>query len=81
MTPPIRRITPTLFPNPPPVVPPPVTPVAPPAVTAEPALPEWVDTMLKKAAEYLKKKGQPVHPAGAVIGPTFVRLKVEPRGD
>jgi len=37
--------------------------------------------MLKKAADYLKKKGQPVHPAGAIIGPTFVRLKVEPRGD
>lgn len=37
--------------------------------------------MLDKAAAYLKKKGQPVQPAGAVVGPTFVRLKVEPRGD
>ena len=44
-------------------------------------MPEWVEVMLKKAADYLKKKGQAVNPAGAVIGPTFVRLNMEPRGD
>ncbi len=80
MVSPTKGTTPTLFPDPPPVAPP--VPVAPPpAAPAEPALPEWVDTMLKKATDYLKKKGQPVHPAGAIMGPTFVRLKVEPRGD
>lgn len=80
MTPPTRSVTPTLFPHPVPAAPPvPVLP--PPAVPVEQALPEWVEVMLKKAAEYLKRKGQPVHPAGAIIGPTFVRLKVEPRGD
>lgn len=62
----------------------PVSPPPPPVVLpapAEPALPEWVEVMLKKAADYLKKKGQTVHPAGAVVGPTFVRLNMEPRGD
>ncbi len=37
--------------------------------------------MLRKAAEYLKKKGEAVHPLGADVGPTFVRLKLELRGD
>ena len=59
----------------PPVVPPPSVPAAPPAV------PEWVEVMLKKAADHLKKKGQHVQPVGAEVGPTFVRLKVELRGD
>ena len=37
--------------------------------------------MLKRAADYLRKRGQTVHPLGADVGPTFVRLKVELRGD
>jgi S-DNA-T family DNA segregation ATPase FtsK/SpoIIIE len=37
--------------------------------------------MLKRASDYLKKRGQTVHPIGADVGPTFVRLKVELRGD
>lgn len=81
MSPPTRSVTPTLFSDPPPVVPPPLPVAMPPVVPAEPQLPEWVTAMLDKAAAYLKKKGQSVHPAGAIIGPTFVRLKVEPRGD
>lgn len=81
MSPPTRSVTPTLFPDPPPVVPPPLPVAMPPVVPAEPQLPEWVTAMLDKAAAYLKKKGQSVHPAGAIIGPAFVRLKVEPRGD
>ncbi|MFO0824028.1 MAG: FtsK/SpoIIIE domain-containing protein [Gemmataceae bacterium] len=43
--------------------------------------PSWAEAMLKKAADYLKKRGQAVHPLGADVGPTFVRLKVELRGD
>jgi energy-coupling factor transporter ATP-binding protein EcfA2 len=62
--------------------PPPVAPTPSPAVPpSAPPLPEWVEVMLRKTAEYLKKKGQPVQPAGAMLGPTFVRLKMEPRGD
>ncbi len=52
-----------------------------PPIPATSDLPDWVELMLKKVAEHLKKKGQPVQPAGAVVGPTFVRLKVELRGD
>jgi S-DNA-T family DNA segregation ATPase FtsK/SpoIIIE len=37
--------------------------------------------MLKRAADFLKRKGESVHPLGADVGPTFVRLKVELRGD
>jgi len=37
--------------------------------------------MLTKSVEHLRKKGQLVVSAGAILGPTFVRLKVEPRGD
>lgn len=70
-----------LMAQPQPVVPPPPPPVVPPTAPTEPALPEWVEVMLKKAADYLKKKGQTVHPAGAILGPTFVRLNMEPRGD
>jgi len=40
-----------------------------------------VEELLRKIVEYLRKKGQPVTPAGAIVGPTFVRLKVEPKGD
>jgi len=46
-----------------------------------PPEPTWAEVMLKKAADYLRKKGQTVHPLGAEVGPTFVRLKVELRGD
>ncbi|MBN9517563.1 DNA translocase FtsK [bacterium] len=80
-------------PAPPPTAPPPPasvgasrpTPVSPPPPSAplQPpaAEPTWAETILKKAADYLKKRGQPVHPVGADVGPTFVRLKVELRGD
>ncbi len=82
MATPTKSTTATLFPDPPAVVPtPPLVAPVPATPPAAPVLPEWVDVMLKKATEYLKKKGQPVQPAGAVVGPTFVRLKVEPRGD
>jgi DNA segregation ATPase FtsK/SpoIIIE, S-DNA-T family len=37
--------------------------------------------MLKKAVAYLKKRGQSVYPVGVDVGPTFVRLKIELRGD
>jgi len=56
-----------------------VLPPSPPAApTPEPS---WAEVMLKKASDYLKKRGQTVHPVGADVGPTFVRLKVELRGD
>ncbi len=41
----------------------------------------WAEGMLQKACEYLKKRGQLVHALGTELGPTFVRLKVELRGD
>ena len=44
-------------------------------------VPTWAEVMLKKAADFLRKKGQTVHPVGAEVGPTFVRLKIELRGD
>lgn len=56
----------------PPVMPSPVAPAP---------EPTWAEIMLKKASDYLKKRGQTVHPIGADVGPTFVRLKVELRGD
>ncbi|WP_143393491.1 FtsK/SpoIIIE domain-containing protein [Fimbriiglobus ruber] len=67
--------------SPPPLGSPPV--VTPPQVSlpTPPPVPSWAEEMLKKAAEYLKKKGEAVHPIGADIGPTFARLKVELRGD
>lgn len=37
--------------------------------------------MLAKVADKLRAKGQPVKPVGAEVGPTFVRLKVEPKDD
>ena len=63
----------------PPVVPP--TPASTPAAAIPIPEPTWAEVMLKKAVDYLKKRGQAVHPLGADVGPTFVRLKVEPRGD
>jgi hypothetical protein len=73
---------------------PPVPPVTIPPVTASPVPstvpfvpaaapvePTWAEGMLKKAADYLRKKGQAVQPLGADVGPTFVRLKMELRGD
>ena len=41
----------------------------------------WHEEILHKAAEYLKKRGQSVQPLGAEVGPTFVRLKLQPQGD
>lgn len=69
---------------PPPLVPPP--PIAQPSAVGAsplvpPVVPEWAETMAKKAADFLRKKGRPVQPAGVIVGPTFVRLKLEPRGD
>jgi hypothetical protein len=46
-----------------------------------PAEVTWAEIMLKKTADYLKKRGQSVHPVGAEVGPAFVRLKLELRGD
>lgn len=72
---------------PPPVVAPvadasPAKPQAAPAPTPPPEPePTWAEAMLKRAADYLRKKGQTVHPLGADVGPTFVRLRVELRGD
>jgi len=37
--------------------------------------------MLTKVVEKLRARGQPVRPLGAEVGPTFVRLKVEPKDD
>ena len=86
MSPPAHHLAPVPLPKP--VAPAPTEPIAStqaPTVAPQPsaasALPEWVELMLKKVADHLKKKGQPVQPAGAVVGPTFVRLKVELRGD
>ena len=66
-----------------PASPPP--PVAPPALVVPPSPnagpPDWVETMLKKATDYLKKRGQQVRSVGTDVGPTFVRFKVEPQGD
>jgi S-DNA-T family DNA segregation ATPase FtsK/SpoIIIE len=41
----------------------------------------WADEMLVKVVDKLRAKGQPVRSAGADVGPTFVRLKVEPKDD
>jgi hypothetical protein len=61
---------------------PPPAPAAVPTVPpSPPAEPTWADVMLKQAADYLKRKGQAVHPLGTEVGPTFVRLKLELRGD
>lgn len=46
-----------------------------------PPEPTWAEVILKKTTDYLKKRGQSVHPVGAEVGPTFVRLKLELRGD
>ena len=87
VVPPTKSVTGTRLPDSLPVAkpvdPPPPTPTVAPSVVPPPApaLPEWVGAMLDKVVEYLKKKGQPVQAAGAVVGPTFVRLRVEPRGD
>ncbi|MDB5306093.1 MAG: Cell division protein FtsK [Gemmataceae bacterium] len=67
-----------IYTTPPAPATPPVSLPPPPAPAAEPP---WAEVMLKKAADYLKKKGESVHPVGADIGPTFVRLKLELRGD
>ena len=56
-------------------------PVAPPPPPAPVSEPTWAEAMLRRACDYLKKRGQTVHPIGADVGPTFVRLKVELRGD
>ena len=37
--------------------------------------------MLAKVVEKLRGRGQPVRPLGVEVGPTFVRLKVEPKDD
>lgn len=50
-------------------------------VSEPPPEPTWAEAILKKTTDYLKKKGQSVHPVGAEVGPTFVRLKLELRGD
>jgi hypothetical protein len=60
-----------------PVPSPPVVPPPPPPLPE----PTWAEVKLKAASEYLKKRGQTVHPIGVEVGPTFVRLKVELRGD
>ncbi|WP_439625031.1 FtsK/SpoIIIE domain-containing protein [Gemmata sp.] len=52
-----------------------------PPLPPPPAEPSWADVILKKAADYLKRKGEAVHPLGTEVGPTFVRLKLELRGD
>jgi hypothetical protein len=41
----------------------------------------WAEQMLAKVVEKLRARGQPVRPIGVEVGPTFVRLKVEPRDD
>lgn len=41
----------------------------------------WSREMLGRVAEKLRSKGQPVKPVGAEVGPTFVRLKLEPTDD
>ena len=64
-------VVPTPAPQPRPVVPPP-----PPKPE-----PSWADRNLDKAAKFLRERGQSVHPIGAEVGPTFVRLKLELRGD
>jgi hypothetical protein len=56
--------------------PPPVADVPPPE-----AEPTWAEKTLKKAGDYLKKRGQSVHAIGADLGPTFARLKFELRGE
>lgn len=43
--------------------------------------PTWAETILKKTADYLRKRGQSVRPVGTDVGPTFVRLKPELHGD
>ncbi|MGL6097740.1 MAG: FtsK/SpoIIIE domain-containing protein, partial [Fimbriiglobus sp.] len=88
VSPPPPAPPPPVSPPPPPDVPagaptssegvPPPPPSVPPPPPVEPT---WAEGMLKKAAEYLRKKGEAVHPLGADVGPTFVRLKLELRGD
>jgi hypothetical protein len=41
----------------------------------------WADEMLAKVVEKLRARGQPVRPLGVEVGPTFARLKVEPKDD
>ena len=65
-----------------PLASPPVPPAGPPAPPpVAPAAPTWAEVVLKRAADFLKRKGEAVHPLAAEVGPTFVRLKVELRGD
>jgi S-DNA-T family DNA segregation ATPase FtsK/SpoIIIE len=60
----------------------PAPPPAPPVPTpTPPAGPPWAEQMLARVVEKLRARGQPVRPLGAEVGPTFVRLKVEPRDD
>ncbi len=41
----------------------------------------WALAMLSKVVEKLGHRGQAVSPAGVELGPTFARLKVEPKDD
>jgi hypothetical protein len=56
-------------------VPPPVAP--PPPLPGE----AWARDMLTRVEQRLRARGQPVRPAGFDLGPTFARLKVEPKDD
>jgi S-DNA-T family DNA segregation ATPase FtsK/SpoIIIE len=85
---PLTKIAGTLAVGPVPVASPPAAPLPTPSPTstqmiaATPAPePTWAEAMLKKTSDFLKKRGQMVHPVGVDVGPTFVRLKVELRGD
>jgi hypothetical protein len=52
-----------------------------PAPPAGPGGEGWADRILGTVVEKLRNKGQPVRPVGVEVGPTFVRLKVEPRDE
>lgn len=53
--------------------------VVPPTIASPPAGGRpWAEEMLEKVVEKLRSRGQPVRPLEAEVGPTFVRLKVEP---
>jgi S-DNA-T family DNA segregation ATPase FtsK/SpoIIIE len=57
----------------------PTPPPPPPAPPAPNAGVVWAEAMLGKVVQKLRVWGQPVTPKGVEVGPTFVRLKVEPR--
>ena len=60
---------------------PPKPPLVPPVPLPTPPDSDWAGRMLATVVERLRSRGQTVHPAGAEVGPTFVRLKLELKGD